>query len=482
MSQLVEVDAISEVDEVFIQRCFLAQADQAMRLRSSTASMRIAGLKRLRHALLASREALYQAFQDDFRKPATEVELTEILPVLDEIRHAIQHLGRWMRPRRAAMTLMSLGNRGRVEFQPRGRCLIIGPWNYPVATVLGPIVSAIAAGNTVVCKPSEYTPSVNRVLNGIVMSAFERHTVVLVTGGVPTATALLKLPFDHIFFTGSPSVGRIVMAAASRHLTSVTLELGGKSPVVIGESADLKRAAELVLWGKFINAGQSCIAPDYLFVHNRVREEFVEHCRRLLQERYGTDGDDTADHPDLARMINRQQAQRVVGLLEEAMANGVPLLAGGQHDVGRCYIGPTLLGDPGTTSRIAQEEIFGPVLPVIGFDDITEVISRINSGPKPLALYLWSRRAAEIRQLLAQISSGGVCVNQCMQHYTHSNLPFGGVNHSGMGSSHGFFGFRAFSHERAVLTGGRFTPAQLLFPPYTASKHKLARMISALVR
>lgn len=482
MNEVVTISQQSGADSQYIQALFEAQADQALRLRQSSASSRIADLKRLRTALIASRDDLYVAFDRDFKKPATEVELTEILPVLDEIRHAIRHLKGWMRPRRAGTTLTSLGGAGRVEYQPKGRCLIIGPWNYPVATVLGPLVSAVAAGNTVMCKPSEFTPSVNDVVGVLLAVAFKPEKVSWITGGVAVATALLKLPFDHIFFTGSTAVGRIVMRAAAQHLTSVTLELGGKSPVIVDETANLKQAAAMTLWGKFINAGQSCIAPDYLFVHRSVHDRFVAECKKIINDRYLSTAVSAEKSPDLARMINMDNTQRVIDLLTDALDSGATLLTGGQHSVERRYIAPTLLGNPTPSSKIMHNEIFGPLLPILPFDDVNDVIARINAGPKPLALYIWSNQSRSVRKILSEVSSGGACVNHCMQHFTHCNLPFGGVNHSGLGSSHGIYGFKTFSHERGVLKGGAFIPTQLMFPPYTAAKYKLARLITSMLR
>lgn len=482
MNEVVEIDQQTSADLRYIQACFEAQAEQALQLRKSSASSRIADLKKLRTSLIASRDSLYSAFDRDFKKPATEVELTEILPVLDEIRHAIRHLKGWMRPRRAGMTLTTLGGAGRVEYQPKGRCLIIGPWNYPVATVLGPLVSAVAAGNTVICKPSEFTPSVNEVVAALLAAAFAPERVSWITGGVAVATELLKLPFDHIFFTGSTAVGRIVMRAAAQHLTSITLELGGKSPVIVDQTADLRQAAAMTLWGKFINAGQSCIAPDYLFVHRSVHDRFVAECKTIINDRYLSTAASAERSPDLARMINTDNTLRVINLLTDALDTGATLLAGGEHNVERRYIAPTLLGDPAASSKIMQSEIFGPLLPILPFDDVNEVIARINAGPKPLALYIWSTQSRAVRKIMTEVSSGGVCVNHCMQHFTHSNLPFGGVNHSGLGSSHGVYGFKAFSHERAVLRGWPFIPTQLMFPPYTSAKHKLARLITSMLR
>jgi hypothetical protein len=310
-------DALAqETSPARIDALFAAQAPRALALRRSTAAERRATLGRLLDALLARREAFVAAFAQDLRKPPVEVDLTELLPVADEIRHAHRHLKRWMRARRAAPTLTTLGTRARVLAQPRGRCLIIGPWNYPVSTLLGPLASAVAAGNTVVLKPSEFTPHVNAVIAQLVAEVFDPAEVALVEGGVETSQHLLSLPFDHVFFTGSPSVGKLVMAAAAKHLASVTLELGGKSPVIVDAGANLRHAAEHLMWGKLVNAGQTCVAPDHVYVHRSVEQRFVALCREVLAERFGAD---PAASPDLGRMVHARH-----GPLGRAHAAGPP--------------------------------------------------------------------------------------------------------------------------------------------------------------
>jgi len=290
---------------------------------------------------------------------------------------------------------------------------------------------------------------------------------------------LLSLPFDHIFFTGSPAVGRVVMAAAARHLASVTLELGGKSPVIVDQTADLQHAAEHVMWGKFINAGQTCVAPDHLYVHRSVRDRFVALCQQVLRQRFGADRGAVAASPDFGRMIHERHARRVVELVDDAVTRGAEVLAGGDHDAAVRYVAPTLLADVPDNAEISGAEIFGPVLPIAAFDSLDEVIARINATPKPLALYLWSRSAATVNRVRTETSSGSFCVNLCLQQYAHSNLPFGGVNHSGLGNAHGFFGFKAFSHERATLASGALSMLKWLFPPYGAAKVKLSRALVA---
>lgn len=467
--------------EIIAQR-FAAQLPTALALRMSTAKERIAKLRRLREALLARRTDLHDAFARDFRKPAAEVDLTELLTVVDEIHAAIRGLPRWMKPRWTMPTLLAFGTSARVAYQGKGRCLVIGPWNYPVATLIGPLVSAVAAGNAVILKPSEFTPAVNAVLAEVVGDAFDPEEVVMIPGGVATTQALLELPFDHVFFTGSPAVGKIVMTAAARHLASVTLELGGKSPVIVDETADLDRAAEVIVWGKLINGGQTCVAPDTLYVQRRVRDQFLTLCQAVIARRYGRSDSDIAASPDLARIVNEGNAKRIAALIDEARAAGAQVVAGGGHDAKSRYVAPTIIANVPRNARIASEEIFGPVLPVVEFDRIDEVIGEINSRPKPLALYLWSERPRTVDRVLRETSSGSAVVNHCVMQFAHSGLPFGGVGNSGMGNGHGVFGFKAFSHERAVLNGSRLLVVRAFFPPYTALTRKLIGMLLGYLR
>jgi len=473
---------VDNAEAKHVQALFNGQAATALALRESTAAQRADKLERLRDALFARRDELYSAFQQDLRKPAVEVELTELLPVVDDIRHALKHLKQWTRPQRVWPTLTTLGTKARVVYQPRGRCLIIGPWNYPLNTVLGPLVSAVAAGNAVILKPSEFTPQVNAVIAALIAQVFDPAEVALVAGAAATSQCLMALPFDHIFFTGSPTVGKLVMAAAAQHLTSVTLELGGKSPVIVDQTADLQTAAEHIVWAKFVNAGQTCVAPDHLYVHRQVQPRFIELCRELIAARFGRDAAAVAASPDLARMIHTRHAQRVGALIDDAAARGAQVLVGGQHDAATCYVAPTLLTDVPADARIASEEIFGPVLPIIAYDRLDEVLATINAGPKPLALYLWSNSADTQELVRTRTSSGGMGINLCLQQYAHNNLPFGGVNNSGIGNAHGVYGFKAFSHERAVLQGGPWSALKLLFPPYTPRTARLSRMLVDAVR
>jgi aldehyde dehydrogenase (NAD+) len=470
-----------DTDPAVIDRLFAAQGPTALALRRSSVAERKAKLVRLREAMLARREAFMAAFQQDLGKPGVEVDLTELMPVLDEVRHALKHLRGWMRPQHAWPTLTTLGTKARVVYQPRGRSLILGPWNYPLNCLVGPLVSAVAAGNAVILKPSEFTPHVNKVIAELVAEVFPPEEVALVPGAVATSTHLLAQPFDHIFFTGSPGVGKIVMGAAAKHLASVTLELGGKSPTIVDASANLRHAAEHILWGKFVNGGQTCVAPDHLYVHRSVQDAFVAECRKVVAERFGSDAAALAASPNLARMIHSRHAQRLADLVADATTRGAQAVTGGTSDAAARYVAPTLLTGVPDEARLTQEEIFGPVLPISAYDDLAEVIARINAAPKPLALYLWARDGGVAERVRTETSSGSFCVNLCLQQYAHTNLPFGGVNNSGQGNAHGFYGFRAFSHERASLQGGPLSALKLLFPPYTTRSQSLSALLLKLM-
>ncbi len=465
-----------------VRAVFDGQRETALRWRESTAGERIERIKRLRAAMLAKREAFYEAFMQDCRKPSAEVESCELLPVMDEMRHAIGRVRRWMKPRRVWPTSLTLGTRSFVQYQPRGRVLVIAPWNYPLGLCFGPVVSALAAGNTVVIKPSEMTPAVSAVMSRVIADTFPADEVALVEGGIETSRRLLELAFDHVFFTGSPAVGKIVMAAAAKHLASITLELGGKSPVIVGRSADIRVAAETLMWGKFLNAGQTCVAPDHLYVHESAKEALIAECRKVLGALYGETAAGQKANADFTGIVNEPHSRRIAGLIEDATSRGAVVRAGGEVDVGRRYIAPMLLDQVPRDARVMEEEIFGPVLPILGFSRLEEVIAEINARPKPLALYVYSRDREEVAQVLQRTSSGGACVNMCVMHFAHGGLPFGGVNNSGIGNAHGEYGFKAFSHERAVLRSLSARPVSLFYPPFTEARRRLIRRVVDLLR
>ncbi len=445
-----------------IQSVFDSQAATALELRSSTAAQRIVKLRRLRDAVLASTDDFYAAAYADFRKPQGEVDMAELLPVCAEANDAISHLKKWMKPTRVWPTMLTIGTRSYVQYMPRGRCLIISPWNYPVNLTFGPLVSAIAAGNTAIIKPSEMTPHLSGVIARIVREVFDPSEVAIVEGEADVAQALLDLPFDHIFFTGSPAIGKRVMAAAAKHLASVTLELGGKSPTIVDAGADIALAAQNVMWAKFANAGQTCIAPDYVYVHESVKDQWVTHCKAIIEKAYGKSHEEQEASPHLAHIVNGRHMSRLKSLLDDANARGARVLVGGGISESTCFVAPTLLDSIPANARIMEEEIFGPLLPIIAFRNLDEVIANINAAPKPLALYIYSRSETHIQQVLQQTSSGGACVNHSLVQFLHGRLPFGGVNNSGLGNAHGHYGFIAFSHQKAVVRS-QFSVAVTLF-------------------
>lgn len=454
----------SEADPNRTRQMFDRQRARALKLRTSSAAERIEKLKKLRQAMFDRTEDIYQACHADFAKPAPEVDITEILPVVMEANHAIRHLKGWMKPDRKRPTLLMFGTSAEVRYEPRGVCLIISPWNYPINLTFGPLVSAIAAGNTVILKPSEMTPHCAQLMEDIVGDVFDEDEVSVVQGAIETSQHLLSLPFDHIFFTGSPAVGKIVMRAAAENLTSVTLELGGKSPVIVDKSADLKKAAQNLVWGKFANNGQTCIAPDYMYVHADIADDFVKALSDALTRLYGNQ-DAMARNADYCRIVNDKHYGRVKSLIEDATERGANVPIGGPPANDDNYIAPTVLTEVAGTSRVLDEEIFGPVLPIVTFTDVDRAITEINARPKPLALYVFSRDNEFIDKVLDNTSAGGSCVNHSMVQFLHANLPFGGVNNSGIGNSHGHYGFKAFSHERAVVRE-RFSLSFLFLPPY----------------
>ena len=451
---------------------FDAQGETALRWRTASAAERVARIKRLLAAIRRRREELLQAAAMDFNRPAAEVSLTELVSVTHEAKLAIRKTAGWMRPRHRAPTLVGFGTSAVVRPEPRGRSLIISPWNYPYTLSFGPLISALAAGCPVVLKPSEITPHHSGAISRIVQEVFPPAEVVVVEGGAAVAEALCELPFDHIFYTGSTTIGKRVMAAAARNLSSVTLELGGKSPVIVDSSADLDQAAKVIMAAKFINNGQTCIAPDHLYVEEGVRAAFIERCMSWLARAYGHTAAEQKANPNLARVVSQRHTARLAALLEEAIGAGAKVLAGGTVDREARFIAPTLLAHVPPEAAMMREEIFGPILPIISYTSLEAVLASILAAPKPLALYVWTQRAAVADRVVAVTSSGGVCINHCLIQFAHGNVPFGGVNASGIGNAHGPWGFAAFSHERAIVTS-RIMIGDKLLPPYTRLKQRL---------
>jgi len=386
--------------------------------------------------------------RQDTRKPENEIRITEILNVSANIERNINNLDDWMKPVEVAPS-QNKNDKARIVYEARGVCLILGPWNFPLGLVMGPLAAAIAAGNCCMVKLTDLCPATARVAAKIIQQAFEEKEVALFEGGVDVASALLELPFNHIFFTGSTRVGKLVMAAAAKHLATVTLELGGKSPVIVDDGADVKKVGADLAAAKQFNGGQACISPDYVFVKEQQQAALVEEFRaRVKQNLYRDDG--TIKKESIAQIVNAQNFVRIRKLFDDAVAKGAKIAVGGTLEEADRTIHPTLLTDVTPDMLIMQEEIFAPIVPVLTYQNLDEVIAYVTSRPKPLALYIYSNSQQHIDQVLSRTSSGGVTINGFFSHYLENQLPFGGVNQSGMGSYHGVFGFRAFSHERAV--------------------------------
>lgn len=396
-----------------------------------------------------------------------ETDATEIFHVLNEIKVARQSLERWAAPKKVDAPLYLPGTRAWIEYEPRGVCLIIAPWNYPFSLTAGPLVAALAAGNSVVIKPSEMTPSVSALIKKMCDEIFDPSVVAVCEGGVAVSQELLSLPFDHIFFTGSPSVGKIVMKAAAEHLTSVTLELGGKSPAVVTHTARLNDTAERIAVGKFLNNGQTCIAPDYILADKRIVKQLIGKVIQKTREMYSSN-DDFETSADYGRIVNESNFMRIDALLQDAIERGAKVEWQGKRDKTTRFIHPVILTEVDMKSRVMQEEIFGPLLPVISYDTLDDALSIINRLPKPLALYLFTTERAVRAKVIQKTSAGTVCINDCGVQFLHHELPFGGVNNSGIGKAHGYYGFLAFSNEKPVLKQKNgYSAVKAFYPPFT---------------
>ena len=429
-------------------------------------SWRVTTLQRLRALMVQHEQALLDALAADFGKPRFEAWATEIGFVLGDIDHTIAQLDRWMLPSKVPTPLAFQPGSSRIVPEPVGVACVIAPWNYPVQLVLLPMVAAISAGNAVVGKPSEITPASAAAVQALIRE-LDDPAVGLVLGGVAETTELLAQRFDHILYTGNGRVARIVMRAAAEHLTPVTLELGGKSPAIVSSNANLQVAARRIAWGKYLNAGQTCVAPDYVLVERPVHDELVRLIGEEITAFYGTDPERSAD---FARVVDQSHFRR----LEKLLHSGT-VAVGGQTDADTRYIAPTVLTGVTRDDAVMQEEIFGPILPVLAVDSLAEAVRFVNDDERPLALYTFSEDDRENELVIEGATSGGVCVNATVMHLSNPHLPFGGTGESGMGAYHGKFGFDTFSHQRAVHTRSTRVDPAVLYPPYTRSKERLVR-------
>jgi aldehyde dehydrogenase (NAD+) len=423
-------------------------------------SFRKENLIKLEKILKSNEERLYQAIYKDFRKSKFDTYANELSIIYAEIKYFFKNIERLSNPQKVKTNLANVPGKSYIYKEPLGCALVIGAWNYPYQLTLAPVVSAIAAGNTCMIKPSELPENTMRLMAEMINNNFPSNYLYVVEGGIPETTEILKYPFDKIFFTGSPKVGKIVYQAASKNLTPVTLELGGKSPAIVTKSADLDVAAKRIVWGKFLNGGQTCIAPDYILVEESIQDEFLKRLKKQLEEANYEDG---AEH--YVSIINKRNFNRILGLIEQKK-----IFYGGKTNEATYYIQPTVLLNVGWEDAVMQEEIFGPVLPVLSFNNLQETLGRINKLDKPLASYLFTNIKAEKELFLQNIPFGGGCVNDTIMHIANRNLPFGGVGNSGIGNYHGEFGFNCFSHQKSVIKKAVWGEPNLKYPPYTEKK------------
>jgi aldehyde dehydrogenase (NAD+) len=422
------------------------------------AEFRKAQLDVLQNAIRENRQKILTALQQDLSKSAYEGYLTEVGIVLDEIRFVKKHLLKWAKARRVRTHLFQFPGSSYIYAEPYGVSLIISPWNYPFQLVVGPLIGSIAAGNCSIVKPSEYASHTARIFNEIISKNFNPGYIAVVEGQAETSQALLDEDFDYIFFTGSVSVGKIVMQAAARHLTPVTLELGGKSPCIVDRDVDLTVTARRIVSGKFINAGQTCIAPDYLLVHQEIKSALLERIDFFIRRFYGANPQLSPDYP---RIVNEKHFLRLTELMQAGK-----VLTGGQSDRQSLFIAPTILDDIAWDDPIMQEEIFGPILPVLAYDNLSQAISRVKELPKPLAFYYFSNNRQNGEKIIRDNSFGGGCINDTLLHFANPHLPFGGIGSSGIGSYHGKKSFETFSHQKSILKRSFRLDAPLRYPPY----------------
>ena len=440
---------------------------------------RIKYLKNLESWILDNKKIIIEAHQSDLHKPKSEIELAEIWYVLSEIKLSLKKIKRWAKDKKVGTsTLAFFTAKSWIHYEPKGVVLIISPWNFPFNLTLGPLVSALSAGNRVIIKPSEMAPRVSSLIEKMISELFDINQVSVLEGDQTMAKALLEYNFDHIFFTGSPFIGSVVMKAASKYLTPVTLELGGKSPVIIDKTADIDMSVNKIAWGKCVNLGQSCIAPDYILIHKSLEEDFIQRLSNKWDIIYGKTYHEKELSQDLARIVNTKHWDRLNDMLENALSKGAKVVYGGKKNRENKFIEPTLLVDINFDMEIIKEEIFGPILPVLTFDTLDEALQIIAKKSNPLALYIFSNSKKNIKKIIKKTSSGGVVINEVKSHFSNLNLPFGGIGKSGMGRSHGYEGFLAFSNIRAMQENGRFSLIKLTFPPYTEWRIKLINLIT----
>jgi len=433
-------------------------------------SFRIGQLKKLKEIITSEESSFYDAIYSDFKKSKADTYSTELSFVYDEIDLAIKNLPSWAKHKRVRPNPLTLPSNSYLVPEPLGTCLVIGAWNYPYNISLVPLIAAMTAGNTVILKPSEIPSATSALMARLINDNFPAEYMYVVEGGIPETTALLEERFDKIFFTGSTAVGRIVYEAAAKHLTPVTLEMGGKSPAIVTKDTNLKGAAKRIVFGKFLNSGQTCIAPDYVVVDEKVKEEFLQYLKAYIEK-----FDYSFVNGNYVQIINERNFHRLSGLIDQQK-----IYFGGGRDLASRYIGPTILTDVSFDDPVMKEEIFGPILPVLSYSNLDQAIAGIKSKPKPLSCYLFTHDLAVKQKVLNEISFGGGAINHTLLHFANANLPFGGVGHSGMGSYHGRAGFDTFSHYKSVFEKPFWLEPNLVYPPNTPTKINWLRWLTRL--
>ena len=452
---------------------------------------RIEKLQRLRKAIVKRQQEFYDAVWKDFHKPQTEAWLTEVFPVLQEIDHTVNHLPDWMEDKDGSWSFLFPLNRSRSHFEPKGRVLIMAPWNYPFLLFVSPIVAAIAAGNVVIAKPSHKTPHVAAFLESLFAEVFPQNEVAVVLGaGTELGDKLLAHPFDHVFFTGSPKVGAHVAECAARMHAGVTLELGGKSPVIILDEVKIKDAAKKIAWGKCLNAGQTCIAPDFVLCPSKLVQPLADAIADNINKMYGDTEDSRRLSKNFVHIVESRTVERHQVLIKDACTKGATAVIGAQftpEDIENRYTPATVLTGVTPDMKIMESEIFGPILPIVAYDSLDEAITFVQNRPKPLAIYIFGKSEAKINEVIARTTSGSTCVNHCILQIENLSVPFGGVGMSGTGNYHGFYGFKTFSHERNIMEQGAFDAVNYLYPPYHQKgdkgfRAKIQRFFKAMLK
>ena len=438
----------------------------------SDVSYRKESLKKLLKVILQKETAIIETLYKDFKKPAFEAVLTETHYVISDLKDTIKKIDSWTKPKKVLPSILNFPSRDYIYSEPYGKVLIISPWNYPFQLALCPLIAAVSAGNSVVLKPSELTPNTSKIIAEIIAEAFEKNHVDVVEGGIKESQNLLSQRWDYIFFTGSVAVGKIVAKAAAENLTPITLELGGKNPCIIDETANLKLAAKRIVWGKFINGGQTCIAPDYLLVKPEIKDQFIDFLKAEIIQSYSVKPEMS---PDFCQIVNDRNWQRLIQLIEPEK-----VVFGGKFDEATRYISPTLISETDLESAIMKEEIFGPLLPILTYNNDSDLDRIISKYEKPLALYVFSDNFAFSEKIIQKYSFGGGCVNDTVIHFSNKRLPFGGVGHSGIGAYHGSLNFDTFSHKKGIVKKANWLDLPLRYAPYNNNLRYIKKLIKWL--